>query len=119
MGSGLLLKGSTTSKTTTPCWATVVFAEEEDNTVDKEEESLLALFDTEARQRDNQHVPNLLLAKSNESNKKHVFCGTDYVTDISNWTDVLANNGDFFINCHSSNQQLPGFNSSPVLATSL
>ena len=37
MGSGLLVKGSTTLKTIRPCWATAVFAEEKDDNHNEEE----------------------------------------------------------------------------------
>ena len=57
----------------------------------------MVLFGTEARQGDNQHVSKLLFAKRNETNKKHVFCGTDYVTNFIDWMDVFTKEGNFSV----------------------
>ena len=45
-------------------------------------------------QEDGQHVPNLLIAETNQSDRTHVFRGTECVTEFIDWLDDLAEDGD-------------------------
>ena len=51
---------------------------------------MLLFFKIKTMQENSWHVPNLLLAETNQP-----VCGTDYVTELIDWLDVLAEDYDY------------------------
>ena len=86
-------------------------------------------FDTEAMQVNGRHVPNLLVAETEQSNDSLIFQGTTWVEDFVNWLDSpdddsdSKNNGDE-PNHHSKNKStitviahnFQGYDSYPIIS---